>query len=174
MSHDFMNGLDERTWRDLVDRYGYRMWAVARAFGLNTTDASDAVQAAWLRLIENLHTIRDPTRIGAWLVTVTHNEACRLTRHSSRTHPHVPEDLPAPPSPDPMTTVLDTDEAHRLWTTVNRLRPPCPTLLRLLTTAPEARYTQISAHLNMPIGSIGPTRARCLKQLRTLWEQENQ
>ncbi|GAA1276364.1 sigma-70 family RNA polymerase sigma factor [Sphaerisporangium rubeum] len=170
MSHDF---LDERSWRELVDRYGHRMWAVARAFGLSAADASDAVQAAWLRLAEHHHTVRDPARVGAWLVTVTRNEACRMTRHTARHHPGLPDDLPAPRTPDPMTTVLDTDEAHRLWSAVKRLRSPCPALLRLMATAPEARYTQISHHLDMPIGSIGPTRSRCLAQLRAIWQQEN-
>ncbi|MFC6079928.1 RNA polymerase sigma factor [Sphaerisporangium aureirubrum] len=176
MSHgpDFLDGLDERAWRELVERFGYRMWAVARAFGLSATDAADAVQAAWLRLVEHHHTIRDPARVGAWLVTVTRNEACRLTRHANR-HPNpLPDEIPAPPDHDPMLTILDTDESHRLWAAVDRLRPPCRTLLRLLVTTPEARYTQISHHLGMPMGSIGPTRARCLKQLRTLWEQETQ
>jgi RNA polymerase sigma factor (sigma-70 family) len=164
--------LDETAWRDLVDRFGYRMWAVARAFGLNSADAADAVQAAWLRLVESAHTIRDPERVGAWLVTTTRHEAARILRGRAGDAPTgLPDEIPAPDG-DPVAVMLTEEHGRRLWAAVDTLPMPCRSLLRLIVAAPEAGYAQLARRLDMPIGSIGPTRIRCLKRLRSLMEDE--
>ncbi|WP_248958762.1 RNA polymerase sigma factor [Sphaerisporangium perillae] len=164
--------LDETAWRDLVARHGYRMWAVARAFGLDAADAADAVQAAWLRLLESMHTIRDPERVGAWLVTTTRHEAARIGRRRTGDRlTDLPAEIPAPDG-DPTAAMLTEEDGRRLWAAVDRLPHPCRMLLRLIVTVPEASYAQLSRRLDMPIGSIGPTRGRCLKRLRSLMEDE--
>jgi RNA polymerase sigma factor (sigma-70 family) len=171
MPHD-LDLLDETAWRDLVERFGYRMWAVARAFGLNSADAGDAVQAAWLRLVESLHTIRDPDRVGAWLITTTRHEAARIgRRRAGEPLPGLPAEIPAPDG-DPVAAMLTEEDGRRLWAAVDTLREPCRSLLRLIVTVPEARYAQLARRLDMPIGSIGPTRLRCLKRLRSLMEDD--
>ncbi|MDH2428264.1 sigma-70 family RNA polymerase sigma factor [Sphaerisporangium sp. TRM90804] len=162
---------DEIAWRGLVERFGYRMWAVARAYGLSPSDAADAVQAAWLRLVENYHSVRDLDRLGAWLVTTTRHEAIRIGKKRGDQLPGLPDDLPASDG-DPVAVMLTEDEGRRLWAAVDTLREPCRSLLRLLVTAPEAGYAQISRRLDMPIGSIGPTRGRCLKRLRSIMEEQ--
>ncbi|WP_203990015.1 RNA polymerase sigma factor [Sphaerisporangium rufum] len=160
--------LDETAWRDLVDRFGHRMWAVARACGLDTADAADAVQAAWLRLVESLPSIRDPDRVGAWLATTTRHEAVRIgRRRSGDRHAELPAEIPAPDT-DPAAAMLTVEDGRRLWAAVDALPEPCRTLLRLVVTVPEAGYAQIARRMAMPIGSVGPTRMRCLRRLRAL------
>jgi RNA polymerase sigma factor (sigma-70 family) len=146
------------------------MWAVARAFGLTAADAADAVQAAWLRLVEHWDTIRDPTKVGAWLVTTTKHEAARLCRTTRRERLSAEPPEPIQPDADPAIAVLSADEGRRLWRGVDALPEPCRSLLTLLVTAPDAGYARIAARLNLPIGSIGPTRGRCLRKLRALLE----
>ncbi|GGK82549.1 RNA polymerase sigma factor [Sphaerisporangium melleum] len=167
-----LDHLDETAWRDLVARFGYRMWAVARAIGLDPADAGDAVQAAWLRLLESRHTIRDPERVGAWLVTTTRHEAVRVARRRAGDGPSgMPAEIAAPDA-DPATMTLTDDEGRRLWAAVDTLPGPCRALVRLIVMAPDASYAQLSRRLDMPIGSIGPTRIRCLKRLRSLMKDQ--
>jgi RNA polymerase sigma factor (sigma-70 family) len=163
--------LDETAWRELVDRHGYRMWAVARAVGLGSADAADAVQGAWLRLVESFHTIRDLDRVGGWLVTTTRHEALRIARRrAGHELTDVVAEIPASDG-DPVAEMLTEEDGRLLWEAVDTLPEPCRALLRLIVMVPEAGYAQLSRHLGMPIGSIGPTRIRCLKRLRSLLER---
>lgn len=151
---------DQSAWVELTARYGPRMWAVARACGLGEADAADAVQGGWLRLIEHLHTIKDPARVGGWLVTTTRREALRILsreRPGLQAHDLVTE-------PDPATAVLDAELGHQLWVAVSALPEPCRTLLKLIATGER----QLATRLGVAAGSVGPTRARCLSKLRTL------
>jgi len=161
---------DRAAWDDLVARYGGRMWAVARAHGLSEADAADAVQGAWLRLVESLDRIRDPDRIGAWLITTTRHEAARLRRRP-QSEPVPGPDLPAIAVPDPAAAVVDADYGRHLWRRLDELGEPCRSLLRMFVLHPQARYAQIAMWLNLPVGSIGPTRARCMARLRALAEE---
>lgn len=162
--------LSQAEWNELEAAFGPRMWAVARAFGLSAADAADAVQAAWLRLVESFDRIRDPSKVGAWLVTTTRNEAALLCRKARGVTPtHTPPET-VHFDADPALAVLNADESRRLWQAVDDLDEPCRSLLRLLVTAPESGYARIAARLGMPIGSVGPTRGRCLGRLRKLLE----
>lgn len=168
-------GLDAAAWDELVDRFGARMWAVARAFGLTAADAADAVQGAWLRLVENWDTIREPAALGAWLITTTRREAAVLSRRRRGERlipdpPEPPDPDPGPWAQDPAAAVVSADEGRRLLQTVDRLQEPCRMLLRLLVEAPDAGYRQIAGRLGVPIGSVGPLRGRCLARLRRLLE----
>ncbi|WP_067180351.1 RNA polymerase sigma factor [Microtetraspora niveoalba] len=167
---------DQAAWEELVTRFGGRMWAVARACGLGPADAADAVQGAWLRMVESLDAIRDPERIGAWLVTTTRHEAVRLARRARGERPaadRLPELLaPDPAAPDPAASVADADYGRRLWSRLEGLAEPCRSLLRLYALNPDAKYAQISMRLGLPMGSIGPTRSRCMSRLRALIEEE--
>lgn len=160
---------DQRAWDTLVARHGGRAWAVARAHRLSTADAEDVVQVAFLRLVTHLDTIRDPDRVGAWLATTARHECLRLLRRAGRAVPSGDDEVLD--AADPMAPAVDsgllTDERQvALWEALGRLSPQCQRLLRVLMGDPEPSYEEVSRSLAIPIGSIGPTRGRCLKHLR--------
>ncbi|MEU8381612.1 sigma-70 family RNA polymerase sigma factor [Streptosporangium sp. NPDC048865] len=167
---------DQAAWDELVARFQGLLWSAVRAYDLSPADAADAVQGTWLRLLESLHTIRDPGRIGPWLFTTAKREASLLSRR------HRGERLVADPADaghahlapagaghaDPALAVLSADEGRRLWQAVDEMQEPCRSLFRLMATAPDAGVHQLAGRLGMPSGSYGPTRGRCLNRLRTL------
>ncbi|MER7503500.1 RNA polymerase sigma factor [Nonomuraea pusilla] len=153
---------DRTAWAELESRFGPRMWAVARACGLDATDAADAVQGTWLRLLQHLHSIRDPARVSAWLATTTRREALMIRRKEQAALPS----FGTVDDADPASAVLEADGSRLLWKTVSTLQEPCRTLLKLVATDLGSR--QMAMRLGLPLGSIGPTRARCLEKLRLL------
>src|SRR5262245_9976837 len=162
---------DRDAWDALVDRYNGLVWSVARSHRLSTVDASDVVQTTWLRLVEHLGRLQDPERVGAWLATTARRECLRTLRHSARQVPT--EELPEATGDVKLDAAMLTKERDRaLWQAFGALSERCQTLLRLLVADPPPSYDEISAALDMPIGSIGPTRQRCLERLRGLAEGE--
>lgn len=162
---------DQRAWNALVDEHSRLLWSVARSFRLDAADANDVVQTTWLRLLEHLDRIEDPSRLVGWLVTTARREAMRVLRRSGRERPVVEDTvLDRPDDGPPVDARLLQDERNRaLWDAFSRLNEKCRQLLRVAVTHPQA-YDEISEALGMPIGSIGPTRRRCLTQLRALLE----
>jgi RNA polymerase sigma factor (sigma-70 family) len=161
---------DESAWTALVGRFAGMVWAIARGHGLCDADAADVSQTTWLRLTEHLSSIREPERLGAWLATTARRESLRMLR--SRERLVLVDDcaerlahLTASPRSDDMT-VAEPDAA--LWTAFEALPEKCRALLRALLTDPPLSYAELSETFGMPIGSIGPTRARCLDRLREL------
>lgn len=162
---------DQGAWNELVDRYNGLVWSVARSHRLSTPDASDVVQTTWLRLVEHLGGLQDPERVGAWLATTARREALRALRHSARQTPS--EELPETPTDEHLgAAMLEAERDQALWKAFGGLSERCQTLLRILVADPPPSYDEISGALDMPIGSIGPTRARCLERLRGLAEGE--
>ena len=160
---------DQLAWDALVGRYGSRVWAVSRAHRLSTADAEDVFQVTFLRLVTHIATIRDPSRVGAWLATTARHECLRVLRRAGRTVPSADETVLDPP--DPLVPALDAalladERESALLSALNRISEPCQRLLRVLMADPEPTYEEVSRALDMPIGSIGPTRGRCLKHLR--------
>jgi RNA polymerase sigma factor (sigma-70 family) len=159
---------DQRAWEALVDRYSGLVWAVARAHRLSAGDAADVSQTTWLQLVENLGRLRDPSRVGPWLATTARRECLRLKRGGERYQQcaELPESsLPDEPEIDAGLLVAERDIA--LWRAFGRLPDQYQGVLRLLTVDPPPSYQAIAAALDMPIGSIGPTRARALARLRS-------
>jgi RNA polymerase sigma factor (sigma-70 family) len=161
---------DQGAWDQLVARYQGLLWAVTRSFRLYGHDAADVSQATWLRLVEHLGDIRDPTRVGSWLATTARRECLRRLRREGREEPIEVDDYNLPVDEDPPDAperVVLTEERDRLlWEAVDQLAPRCQRLLRVLMADPPVSYQQVGAALDMPTGSIGPTRARCLDCLR--------
>jgi RNA polymerase sigma factor (sigma-70 family) len=162
---------DQGAWNELVEEHSRLLWSVARSFRLDAADANDVVQTTWLRLLEHLDRIEDPSRLVGWLVTTARREAMRVLRRSGRERPVVEDTvLDRPDEGPPVDAALLQDERNRaLWQAFSRLGEKCRQLLRVAVTHPQA-YDEISEALGMPIGSIGPTRRRCLTQLRALLE----
>lgn len=158
---------DERAWGTIVDRFAGLVWATARAHRLSSADAADVAQTTWLRLVENLDRIKDPERLGAWLATTARHECLRVIRGRTRELPTDEPDLFEAPVEDAVDRRLLTDERDRaLRRAFATLGERCQALLRLLASPEPPSYVEIGAALDMPVGAIGPTRARCLEKLR--------
>jgi RNA polymerase sigma factor (sigma-70 family) len=160
---------DERAWSALVDRYVGMVHAICRAHRLYGSDADDVNQVVWLRLVESLDRLRSPAAVGAWIATTARRECLRVLRASARVDPLADvEALEPPVEPEPLEALLANELAGALWASFAKLSSRCQGLLRLLIVDPRPSYEEIGMALEMPIGSIGPTRARCLDALRRL------
>jgi RNA polymerase sigma factor (sigma-70 family) len=168
---------DGQAWAELVDRYSPLVWSVCRAYRLSGEDAADVYQVTWLRLLENLGRIRDPKRLPGWIATTCRREAqALLTRarssvatDSERLDWLLGGDVPAD---EPMLTA---DQHAALWRAFGQLGDWCQQVLRALILNMDGErmsYPQVAAELGTRPGSLGPTRGRCLKQLRKLLEAE--
>jgi DNA-directed RNA polymerase specialized sigma24 family protein len=142
---------DAAAWRAFVDRHTRLVWSVIRRHRLDDADAEDVHQAVFAAAVSNLGSLRDSERLVAWLATTTRRECWKTLRRRDRLRPSMlPEDLAS-----------STDEG-----TLGELGGRCQRLLEALFSVPgEPSYPEIAARLDMPIGSIGPTRARCLGRL---------
>jgi len=152
----------------LVDRFGGLVWAVARGHGLCAADAADVSQTTWLRLAEQLNHIREPERLGAWLGTTARRECLRTLRRQER---QVSVDdfadwMCADGALELIDDLANRDRDAELWTAFDALSGNCKALIRALLADPPPSYAELSDVFEMPIGSIGPTRARCLDRLR--------
>ena len=162
---------ERSAWNALVDRFASTVWAIARAHRLSAADAADVSQTTWLRLLEHLGRIQQPERIGAWLATTARRESLHVLRMAGRQTPSgydfdVVADVAAAVGPD--RGLIRSENAQLVSTLVERLPVRSQLLLRLLSADSPLSYKDISEALGMPVGSIGPTRARALEQLRRL------
>ncbi len=165
---------DQQAWRELVLRFGGMIASVGRRYGLSAADIGELQQTTWLRLVENLHRIEQPERVGGWLATTASRQSLQLLKRASRYT--VGADQMLANLPDDHTFEVDAlpagEERKALLRGWNRLKPRCQELLTLLISDDAVGYKELSQLLDMPIGSIGPTRARCLEHLRRLIAEE--
>jgi RNA polymerase sigma factor (sigma-70 family) len=163
---------EQGAWDGLVARFGRLVWAVARSYELPPADAADLSQTVWLRLVEHVHQVKDPERLGSWLATTTRREALRMLRKRSIEIPDEHQEDQSDRSEEgPEETALVADEHAQLRAALERLPERCRKLLRVIAAADEANYSEVAAALDMPMGSIGPTRSRCLERLRIQFDQ---
>lgn len=163
---------DEHAWQGLVDEFGGLVWAVTRAHRLGDADAADVAQTTWLRLVEHLDRLDEPARVGAWLATTARRECLGVLRRSTRLVLHGDElSEPADDGPAHDAALLAQERDATLWTAFARLSDRDRALLRMLIADSAPNYEEIGAALGMPIGSIGPTRARALERLRCAVER---
>ncbi|MFL6156301.1 MAG: RNA polymerase sigma factor [Marmoricola sp.] len=160
---------DATALEELVRLVSPTLWHVVRATGLDRATAEDVVQSTWLALVDNADKIANPMAVAGWLCTTARRDAWRVSRRSRRERPTDDETLdwalPSTEGPED-GVVLDEDQA-RLRLCLARLNERCQALLRMLAAGPRPEYAEVSQALDMPVGSIGPTRARCLDKLRT-------
>ena len=142
------------------------VWSVARSFGLDDATAKDVTQTVWLKLIENLDRIEDPERLPGWLATTTRRESMKASKLRARMIPSEFEyDVEDPATPVEVL-LIESEERREVIVAFRDLDEMCRQLLRLLTAEPALSYEEISSLTDRPVGSIGPTRARCLDRLR--------
>jgi RNA polymerase sigma factor (sigma-70 family) len=160
---------DAAAWNEIVERYALLVWAICARFQLSNQDREDVGQNVWLLLVEQLGKLREPAALPGWLATTTHRECLRVVtaaRKSERLGTGLDD---APQFVD--NTMIDEEilMAERnaaLRTALAELPPRCRQLLAMLISDPPCSYAEISATLRIPVGSIGPQRARCLERLR--------
>jgi RNA polymerase sigma factor (sigma-70 family) len=160
---------DAKAWDCLVERFNNLVWAVARSHRLSSADAADVSQTTWLRLVEHLDRIQQPERLGAWLATTARRESLAAIRRGAR-HVAVGSAMDVAPAsldePAPDGSLIRAEEHTAVANGFGRLAERCQRLLGLLMAVPPPRYEEVAEALGMPIGSIGPTRARCLERLQ--------
>jgi RNA polymerase sigma factor (sigma-70 family) len=162
---------DQQAWEALVERYAPLVWSICARYRLAATDAADAGQIVWLRLVEHLDHLRDPAALPGWLATTTRHECARVARAAHGPHAAVAvldaENIPGDHAMTAEQELLTFERHAALRAAITELPPRSQQLLALLTRDPPMPYAQISATLGIPIGSIGPLRGRCLHQLRS-------
>ncbi len=161
---------DQSAWDGLVERYLPLVFSVLRSYRLTGQDAADVSQTVWLRLVENLNNIREPRALPSWIITTTKREALRVLSAGQRA-------LPVDPvvgfativadTPDTDEALLRAERRQALRDGLAQLKPEERHLMVLLIADPPVPYAEISRVLGIPVGSIGPTRARCLDKLRS-------
>ena len=162
-------GGESAAWEILVQRFSGLVASIARRCRLNDADVAEVCQTTWLRLVENLDRIEQPERLGAWLATTSRRVSCELPPVGQRS----PRRMRSDPMPDEEIDPLDArllrdEQVAAIRMAAERLSPRCRRLLGLLMGDYDLPYKAIAEQLSMPIGSIGPTRGRCLEHLRQL------
>jgi RNA polymerase sigma factor (sigma-70 family) len=162
-------GGDQCAWDQLVERFVPLVASVARRYRLSDADLSDVNQTLWLRLVEHLDQIREPLALPGWIITTTKREALRLIKARNRmvsVDPMAGSLLDGDDGVEVDESLLYDERRQALRDALVELRPHHRELLLLLIAEPPLSYDDISRRLGMPKGSIGPTRARCLEELR--------
>jgi RNA polymerase sigma factor (sigma-70 family) len=161
---------DQAAWNELVERYSPLVWSICLHYQLNRQDIDDVGQNVWLLLVEHIGSLREAAALPGWLATTTRHEAVRVLRASRRRdHEGLPPDDQLAPGPADATIEQELIVAERdaaLRAAFAELPRRCHELLSLLMSDPPPGYAYISATLGLAVGSIGPTRARCLDRLR--------
>jgi RNA polymerase sigma factor (sigma-70 family) len=162
---------DMRAWNRLVDQYARLIWSITAEFRLGESDAADVVQTTWLRLLEHINDIVQPAKVGSWLAVTARRECLRIVAARKRVVlGREVEDLVAatPHDRDIDEGLLAAERARDVRRALSRLPRQSQRLLEMLMADPPISYAQISDELGLPVGSIGPTRGRCLARLRLL------
>jgi RNA polymerase sigma factor (sigma-70 family) len=160
---------DRDCLHEIVTELNPLLWNVTRAQGLGCADAEDVVQTVWLSLVSGLATIRTPEALISWLVTAAKRESWRVRKARERTPTVNSDEIPETVDPDEPVEerVLAKERRQMVRDALTMLSPRCTELLRVLAFSDHADYATVARVLGMPLGSIGPSRGRCLAKLRT-------
>jgi RNA polymerase sigma factor (sigma-70 family) len=158
---------EDAAWRELVERYGRLVYSIPLRNGLSSVDADDVFQNVFTIVFNQLSRLRNQNVLAAWLITITWRESRRLiklARNQDGLDEKIEDDQPPPPD-----QVQTWERQHMVHQALGQLGSPCRELLTILfLETPTPRYEEIAKRLGVPVGSIGPTRARCFKKLEAL------
>lgn len=170
---------DAAAWKAIVEGLGPLVWSVVRAHRLSDADAHEVYQTVWFRFAQHLGRIREPDKTGSWLASTARHECLKVHRNARRLMLTDDPQLLDRVSEDgaPEQSLLEAEEAaaqservRRLWQEFEELGERCRQLLRVLIASPPPSYQEVSAALDIAVGSIGPLRQRCLRRLRARLE----
>jgi RNA polymerase sigma factor (sigma-70 family) len=160
-------------WQQALNKYERLVYSIPLRYGLSRDEAADIAQITFTILIESLDTLSEDSRLGAWLATVARRHTWRLLERNRReiaSEGLEGADLAARAvllGESDADSIEHWELSELLETGLSQIGEPCRRLLLALYFQPElSSYAEVAASLGMPIGSIGPTRARCLKRLR--------
>lgn len=155
---------------DLVREMTPVLWHVVRAYRLDEDVCEDVIQFTWLTLVRKADSVENPRAVASWLIITARRQAWRVASRNRREDATDEEVLaPALPTTRPAESeAIEADDNHRLWAAVAQLNERCQRLLRVIAFDDKPDYKHISDDLGMPVGSIGPTRRRCLEKLKSV------
>jgi len=162
---------DLTAWERLVEQYARLIWSITGEFKLVESDAADVAQTTWLRLLEHIDRLHSPDRVGSWLASTARHECLRCVAARKRIvlgHDEVDLVDTTASVPEIDERLLADERAQTVRAAMSRLPRRSQRLLEMLMADPPTSYTEISDELGIPVGSIGPTRGRCLARLRVL------
>jgi len=162
---------ESRAMDDLVREMTPVLWHIARSYSVSASVAEDVVQATWLALVRKHDTIDDPAAVAGWLTTTVRREAWRAAQRARRSVSDDDLERRMPPAASVEDEVVGREEEQSLWRAVHELDERCRRLLRVVAFAVRPDYENLAVQLDMPVGSIGPTRSRCLTKLKKLLQE---
>lgn len=169
---------DRQRLSELVDLATPLLWHTVRAQRVGYDQAEDVVQTTWLRLVHHAEVIHDSRAVLAWLIVTAKRESWRVVKDGRRARPMAESDddaeLADTAMDGPESTALASADGRVLWRHIESLSARCRSLLRIVAFSDRPDYAAIAQALGMPVGSIGPTRGRCLAKLRLLLDADPQ
>jgi len=161
---------DNQAWDALVERYAPLIWSICRRYRLGSADAEDVNQSVWLALVDQLAVLREPAALPGWIATTAQRECGRVQRAARRPqtawYVSDAEDIADEQVVTADEELLKAERHAALRDAFTYLSPSCQQLIAMLIQDPPVPYAQISLELGIPVGSIGPSRHRCLDKLR--------
>jgi RNA polymerase sigma factor (sigma-70 family) len=160
---------DQAAWNELVERYQWLVYSIPRRYGLGAHDAEDVMQNVFVIVYRRLSTLRDHSLLSAWLIRVTHRETLHQLE-SGRKETELGAELQAEGTA-PAEQLQRLEAQHAVRQALRRLDPKCRQMLELFLSEELPTYEQVARCVGCPVGSVGPTRARCFKKLETILRQ---
>jgi RNA polymerase sigma factor (sigma-70 family) len=162
---------DQDAWDEIVERFAPLLWSICARYRLSPDDSKDVGQTVWMLLVERLGSLREPAALPGWLATTAQRECLRVLGASRRRSQlaWTTLDDEAHEYPDSVQIEEEIITAERdaaLRAAFAELPAPCQRLLAMLMSDPPSTYAEISAALQISVGSIGPQRGRCLQRMR--------
>ncbi|HJB63165.1 RNA polymerase sigma factor [Microbacterium faecale] len=162
---------DARAMDELVREMTPVLWHIARSYSVSASVAEDVVQSTWLALVRKHDMIEDPAAVAGWLITTVRREAWRAAGRARRSVSEDDLERRLPPAASVEEEIVVREEEQHLWRAVHTLDDRCRRLLRVVAFSVRPDYENLAVELDMPVGSIGPTRRRCLTKLKKLLQE---
>lgn len=165
---DAYRGGEESKVEELIELLTPILWHTVRGQRLDRQSAEDVLQVTWMTLLRHAESIKDSRAVLQWLIVTSRRQAWQVMRRQSKVElrESTEESIPVPRSEHPDEVIAIDDDRERLWAHIGQLSEKCRHLLRVIAFADKPDYAEIAQALGMPVGSIGPTRGRCLAKLR--------